>query len=301
MFATKCFLGLVTILSLMPLGLLRAAPSEGEKVFKSVCMACHTIGKGRLVGPDLKSVDKRRNDIWLKKFIKSSQSLIKSGDADAMAIFAEYNKMPMPDNALSDNQMSSLLDYIKVQSSAAPVKKAKKKKKKKAVVVTIEAEQEKPKVVVKAKISQDDIVLGQALFTGKHRFEKRGAACSSCHNVNVPGMISGGSLALDLTQAHSRMGRAGLGAIIKSSPFPAMNRAYKNKELNEDEIFAIQAFLQNANDNYAQLKPAGYGNKLFGAGIAGVLLLLGLFSAIWGNRKRDCVNQEIYDRQVKSE
>ena len=31
-----------------------AAQSEGEQIFKSNCAACHTIGGGKLIGPDAK-------------------------------------------------------------------------------------------------------------------------------------------------------------------------------------------------------------------------------------------------------
>ena len=88
---------------------------SGQELFQSKCKVCHNIGKGRLVGPDLAGVDTRRTLAWLTKFIKSSQTLIKSGDAAAVAIFNEYNKIPMPDQALSDAQVKTIVDYIKSQ------------------------------------------------------------------------------------------------------------------------------------------------------------------------------------------
>ena len=79
----------------------------------SVCGACHTIGKGRLVGPDLKGVNDRHNEEWLINFIRASQKMVKAGDKDAVKIFDEY-KIPMPDNAnLTDEQIKGLLSYIK--------------------------------------------------------------------------------------------------------------------------------------------------------------------------------------------
>ena len=68
------------------------ADVDGEKIFKQNCTACHTIGGGRLVGPDLSGVTEKREDKWLKSWITNSQDLIASGDADAIAIFEEYNK-----------------------------------------------------------------------------------------------------------------------------------------------------------------------------------------------------------------
>ncbi len=49
--------------------------SEGQDLYKTTCAACHTIGKGRLVGPDLLNVTEKRDQEWLVAFIKSSQSV----------------------------------------------------------------------------------------------------------------------------------------------------------------------------------------------------------------------------------
>ncbi len=85
----------------------------------ATCAACHTIGKGKLIGPDLKGVTERRDEAWLISFIKSSQTMIKSGDEIAVQMFEEYNKIPMPDNPLTDEQIKGLLSYIKNYDEAA--------------------------------------------------------------------------------------------------------------------------------------------------------------------------------------
>lgn len=78
----------------------------------AVCAACHTIGKGKLIGPDLKGVTERREETWLISFIKSSQTMVKNGDETAVKLFEEYNKIPMPDNPFSDEQIKGILSYI---------------------------------------------------------------------------------------------------------------------------------------------------------------------------------------------
>ncbi len=91
------------------------AQENGEKSFSQICAACHTVGKGRLVGPDLKNVLDRHSEQWLMKFIKSSQSVIKSGDKYADSLFMAFNKVIMPDQpALSDVQIKDILAYIKL-------------------------------------------------------------------------------------------------------------------------------------------------------------------------------------------
>jgi mono/diheme cytochrome c family protein len=101
----------------------RAQAPDGAKLFQ-VCSACHHIGKGKLIGPDLKGVTERRDREWLKKFIRNSQEVIQSGDPYAVKLFEEYNKIPMPPNNLTDEEINILLDYIENydpnQAAAAP-------------------------------------------------------------------------------------------------------------------------------------------------------------------------------------
>ena len=85
---------------------------EAEKNFAQ-CKACHTIGGGRLVGPDLKGVTDKYPEAWLIKFIQNSQAMVKSGDKDAVKIFNEYSKIPMPSHNLTDAQVKDILLYIK--------------------------------------------------------------------------------------------------------------------------------------------------------------------------------------------
>jgi len=88
------------------------AQADGEQIFKTNCLSCHTIGGGRLIGPDLEGVSKKRNAEWLKQWINSSSDFIASGDADAIAIFEEYNKVAMTSFYFEDEDMDALLAYL---------------------------------------------------------------------------------------------------------------------------------------------------------------------------------------------
>ena len=88
------------------------AQADGEQIFKTNCISCHTIGGGRLIGPDLEGVSKKRNAEWLKQWINSSSDFIASGDADAIAIFEEYNKVAMTSFYFEDEDMDALLAYL---------------------------------------------------------------------------------------------------------------------------------------------------------------------------------------------
>ena len=65
-------------------------------------------------------------------------------------------------------------------------------------------------------------------------------------------------------------------------------------------VNALVGFLQRADEEHALHQPRDYGIKLFGAGVVGVVILLGLYSLLWRGRLRGSVNQAIYDRQISS-
>lgn len=92
--------------------------ASGEEIFNSNCMACHSLSDKKLTGPGLNGLMDRREKDWLVKWIRNSQELIASGDADAIAVFEEYNKVAMPPYDLSDAEMDDLLTYIKENAKA---------------------------------------------------------------------------------------------------------------------------------------------------------------------------------------
>ncbi|WP_420851787.1 cytochrome c3 family protein [Pontibacter litorisediminis] len=89
-----------------------AVLSAGEALFKNNCAVCHSAGNDVIVGPGLQGVTDRRSESWLISWIKNSQALIQSGDADAVAVYNEYNKQAMPSFAFSDDEVKSILAYI---------------------------------------------------------------------------------------------------------------------------------------------------------------------------------------------
>jgi mono/diheme cytochrome c family protein len=86
---------------------------DGKMIFMSRCAACHNVNK-TLTGPALAGVDQRRSMEWIIKFVHSSQTLVKSGDKDAVSVFQQFNKVPMPDHPdLTEENIKSIVEYIK--------------------------------------------------------------------------------------------------------------------------------------------------------------------------------------------
>lgn len=261
------------------------AQDSGETAFNTTCFACHTIGGGRLIGPDLAGIHEIRSQEWLEQFVRSSQTLINSGDADAVALYEEYSNMLMPDSLLSDEQIRDVLNYIKIKSTDLPAPSD----------ATSVAE-----TVPDTPASEEDILAGQNLFQGSIRFENNGSPCNACHDVRHDAVIGGGILGAELTTVFSRMGKAGVRSILGQQPFPVMQAAYMDKELTDTEVRQLVAFLEfTDSEQYNQL-PRDYGLGLFASGVVGAGVLFGLFGFVWRGRKRGSVNQSIFDRQIKS-
>ena len=100
------------VLTLILFSLSLSAQETGEQIFKTHCMSCHLMTDAKLIGPGLNGVTERRDPIWLKKWINASSDLIASGDADAIAIFEEYNKVAMPSFYFDDQIYDSLFAYL---------------------------------------------------------------------------------------------------------------------------------------------------------------------------------------------
>lgn len=83
----------------------------GKQAFESKCLACHSIGQGKKLGPDLAGVSKRRSEEWLTNWLKSPEKMLES-DADAKAMLKDHNNIPMPNQNLSDSEIKQYLKYF---------------------------------------------------------------------------------------------------------------------------------------------------------------------------------------------
>lgn len=256
---------------------------DGKALFRQTCGACHTIGKGRIVGPDLAGITSKFSEEWLFEWTRSSQSMVKKGDKDAVAIFEEYNGLLMPDQNLTDAELKAIYAYIESESpedlaeiSSEPVHNA------------------------SDDAGPEEIERGKNLFAGSLPLSNGGPACIACHNVDYKGVIPGGLLAKDLTTGYSRMGMdAGIRGILGAPPFPAMTESYKNHPITDNEISDLTAFLNKVDKDSVNQKSSA-GQPLLYGGLPGLLLLLTIYSVVWYGRKRTTVKKDIYQRQIKS-
>jgi protein SCO1 len=91
---------------------------KGQYVFATRCAACHTIGNGDKVGPDLLGVTNVRDRAWLSRMITESDKLIAEQDPIATALFKKYKEVRMPSLPLPAEDVNTLIEFMKTQTAA---------------------------------------------------------------------------------------------------------------------------------------------------------------------------------------
>jgi nitrite reductase (NO-forming) len=87
-----------------------AEAAKGKLAYETKCLACHSVGEGDKLGPDLLGVTKRRTDDWLVKWLKTPERLLETDEA-AKAMLRKY-KVPMPNQGLPDDEVRHLIKYF---------------------------------------------------------------------------------------------------------------------------------------------------------------------------------------------
>jgi protein SCO1/2 len=96
----------------------------GQALFKKLCAACHTVGVGDRVGPDLQGVTARRDRAWLSSFIMAPEKKHARKDPTALALAAKFPGVRMPNLGLTKNDAADLIAYVEAQSKSAEAEKS---------------------------------------------------------------------------------------------------------------------------------------------------------------------------------
>jgi len=207
-------------------GVAAQSPSDvpPDLLFARQCSGCHTIGKGDLIGPDLKGVTTRHGRAWLLRFIRSSREVIDGGDDTAAALFERYKRQRMPDHDFTPAQIDALLDYVSsVKTAVADARSAE-------------------------NATDADVRLGFDLFVGRVPLTTR-APCSACHSVRHP--LAGwtttmATFAPELSLVYERYQDKPLAAFLRAPCCSRRPDAPVTHVLTPDESFALRAFLRDA-------------------------------------------------------
>lgn len=278
--------GLRTAVRFVVLWMALIVPSDGwsqdsPDFFRQNCMNCHTVGGGRLTGPDLKNVLERKDREWLVGFMVNPKAAIDRGDPYAIKIFEESRKQLMPVLAgMTRERCENLLDLIDAESK-------------------LEESQFKGLQISNKPFTTADRALGRDIFLGKKRLENGGAACISCHSMHDTPLLGGGALApdrrvSDLTSVFERLdGRKALSAWLVAPGTETMQPIFKRHPITGDEIHALVAYFEaSAGESPAQPTSSRIAFLLMGLlGAAGVVFG---FDAIW-KRRFHSVRQPLVD------
>lgn len=238
-----------------------ADASAGGTLFKQKCAACHTIGGGDTVGPDLAGVTKERDAAWLKKWIADPAGVIASGDPVATSLKSKYG-MVMPTLGLSDEEIDNVIAYLASggEASAAGAGEA-------SASGAAAAESK----------SAGSAEQGERLFTGDADLRNGGPACSACHAVAD---VGGGSMGPDLTSTYSRLGDA---MITWPQAMAPMQAIFSEDPLTDTEKADLLAFFK-AKAAGEDLSASGPVAMLLGLSILGAVVLAVILSVVWKKR-----------------
>ncbi len=98
-------------------GAIKLDIDKGQYLFATRCAACHTIGNGDKVGPDLLGVTNVRDRAWLGRMISEPDKLIDEKDPIATALFKQYKEIRMPRLGLPEADVNTLIEFMKIQTA----------------------------------------------------------------------------------------------------------------------------------------------------------------------------------------
>ena len=266
-------------------GVAGQAGEDGKAIYEGLCKGCHTIGGGKLVGPDMQGIADRRDADWVRAFILGPDKLIAAGDPIAKQLLGEYNNVPMPNLGVTEAQIGPLMTFLGFTAPAAVTTTTP------AATTTTTP----PATTTTAPAAAaGDVGRGKELFKGGDRFSAGGPACLSCHTIAGVGALGGGKIGPDLTGAFAKYGGAqGLSsALTTMAAFPTMMPIFSRNPLTAREQADLIAFLKTAPDQQSSGDATG---KLVGFSLAGVALL-GVFAMVVWRRRLNGVRKPLVNR-----
>ena len=243
--------------------LTRPEDTPAGQLFGARCTACHLIGEGRKIGPDLLGVTDRRKPEWITMFLTSPGKAIDSGDPIAAQLFKEANGIRMPEQELKPEQITQLLEFFSLCTKKGGCKPG-------------------PAIKLGIDGSEAEVQLGHDLALGLQRLSGGGPACTECHHFRGVTLLGGGNLAPDLTTSWGRLHDAPWAEKLLASPLE--KKVYQGHDLSDAEKFALRAYFATLSKDGAR-DPLG--GDFLDLGALGALAVLGAIGVTWAGRSGD--------------
>jgi len=87
--------------------------SRGAYLFRTRCQACHTIGEGDRLGPDLAGVAGARDPQWLRRWIREPDVMVAERDPIAVSLLERYRNLQMPNLGFNETDTEAVIDYMR--------------------------------------------------------------------------------------------------------------------------------------------------------------------------------------------
>lgn len=223
------------LMAFLAVAALPAVGQDAATVFRQSCMSCHTVGGGRLVGPDLKDVTTRRDPAWVQDFIYNPKKYLDGSDPYVLKLKEESRGAIMPQIAgMTPDRAAELVRLLDEESA-------------------LEVSQFVGLSIGDQPFTEADIQKGYELFVGTRPLENGGSACINCHSATDLPLLGGGQLGPDLTKVYERMqGRKNLASWLQAPATPTMQPLFVENVLTNDEIVPLVAYMEAASSKGGQ-------------------------------------------------
>lgn len=115
----KWLFGIFASLALAAAAVAQTPADSGRVLFEQLCVACHSVGEGDRVGPDLAGVTQRRDEAWLERMIREPDVMIAEGDPAVTALVKRFNGIIMPRLGLDEAQTKALMGHLRALDAGA--------------------------------------------------------------------------------------------------------------------------------------------------------------------------------------
>lgn len=220
-----------------------SAPVTGSatQVFQQKCANCHTIGKGKLMGPDLVVVAKM-SETDLMTRIQGMQAYTGTLPPETVSALVQLLKDPTAGKQVAGTPMTPRKPLIRKPSAPAVAEEA------------------------------PSVEIGRALFTGQRLLQNGGMACIGCHTAEG----HGGTLGPNLRRALYHLNDAVLLKVCASPHVDAMKAAYREHPITHQEALHLAKYFSSLKhlqqDMWGDMLPYLIG--IFGTSVLVFLLLL---------------------------
>ncbi len=254
----------VTLLVISTLSAISA--QDTPDYYRQNCMNCHTIGGGRLTGPDLKNVRQRREAEWLIGFMQNPKAMIESGDAYALKLAEESRGVVMPiAPGMTRYRAEQIIKLIETESA-------------------LEKSQFEGVRISSEPFTDRDRSMGNQYFVGTLRLKNGGSACIGCHGMHDLPALGGGRLGPDLTRIYERLkGRKSLSAWLMAPATETMQPIFRSHPLEAEEIHALTAYFESGAVQ-SEVEPSVSRIAFLLTGLASAAAMIFAFDVIWKGR-----------------